>query len=143
MTNKVKTFYLLLSFGFLFFQVQSGFSFTPGQDTEKEKPFDNIAVAAVEDCIDSEISRNAGRAPYYLIFDENGDLLKSITNPAHGRGRGGSSAIVVDFLLEESCKTVIAGNFGDKMRDQLKANEIEYHQLEGTVKEVLQTLLKE
>ena len=35
-----------------------------------------IAVAAVKKEVGSDISGQAGRAPYYLIFDESGDLLE-------------------------------------------------------------------
>ncbi len=140
MSNRMKSFCLLIFFGALLFQVQPGFSGIMDSDTESEESSNKFAVAAVGDNINSEISRNAGRAPYYLIFDENGDFMKAIENPALS-SRGGASRIVVDLLLNESCKTVIAGNFGDKMINQLKANEINYFEREGIVKDVMKTLV--
>ncbi|WP_459944591.1 NifB/NifX family molybdenum-iron cluster-binding protein, partial [Desulfocastanea catecholica] len=129
MKNKIKTFCLLLFFGALFFQVQPSLSVT----------LNNIAIAAVGDNVDSEISMTAGKAPYYLIFDANGVLVKSVKNTGQSTRRN-SSSVVIDLLLEESCKTVIAGKFGEKMQHQLKANTIEYYQREGIVKNVIQTL---
>jgi len=140
MSNTLKSFCLLTFFGALLFQVQPGFSRVIHSDTDNEKSSNKFAVAAVGDSINSEISSNAGRAPYYLIFDENGDFQKAIKNPALSR-RGGASTVVIDFLLKESCKTVIAGNFGEKMINQLKANEIKYFEREGVVKSVMQTLV--
>ena len=139
MSNKIKPFCLLIFFGAVLFQVQPGFSVVIHSDKDNAESSNKIAIAAVGNSIDSEISMNAGRAPYYLIFDENGVLQKSIKNPAQSR-RGGASTGVIDLLLQESCKTVIAGNFGEKMQIQLKANEIKYYEREGIVKNVVQTL---
>lgn len=139
MSNNIKSFCMLIFFSALLFQVQPGFSRVIQPDTDNEKSSNKIAVAAVGDSINSEISMKAGRAPYYLIFDENGDFQKALKNPAQSR-RGGASRLVIDLLLQESCKTVIAGNFGEKMLNQLKANEIEYFQRKGIVKNVVQKL---
>jgi predicted Fe-Mo cluster-binding NifX family protein len=129
MKIKINTFCLLLFFGAMFFQAQPSLSVTSN----------NIAIAAVRDNVNSEISMIAGKALYYLIFDENGVLLKPIKNPGQNSSRN-SSSIVVDLLLKESCKTVIAGKFGEKLKHQLKANNIEYYEREGIVKTVIQTL---
>lgn len=141
MFNKTKTLCLLLLFaGAVFLQVQPGFSVGLDAATDQTTASGYIAVASVGDDPDSEISMLAGRAPHYLIFDENGALLKSIQNPALER-RGGASRTVLDLLLNESCKTVIAGNFGDRMQSLLKANDIEYYEREGIVEEVLQAFV--
>lgn len=102
----------------------------------------NIAIASTGDNIDSQISPQAGRAPFYLIFDEKGNLLKSLKNPALNYG-GGASSVVVDLLIKEECSAVIAGQFGDKMLNQLRINKIEYLEQKGVAKDVLQTFLKE
>ncbi|MBN1132498.1 MAG: hypothetical protein JXA39_05465 [Bacteroidales bacterium] len=103
---------------------------------------ENIALATTGDNIDSQISAQSGRAPFYLIFDEKGNLLKSLKNPSLSSG-GGASSIVVDLLIREGCSAVIAGQFGDKMINQLRINKIEYIQQTGVAKEVLQAFLKE
>lgn len=129
MKIKINTLCLLLFFGAIFFQAQPSLSVTSN----------NIAIAAVGDNVNSEISMIAGKAPYYLIFDGNGVLLKSIKNPGQNSSRN-SSSIVIDLLLKESCKTVIAGKFGEKLKKRLKANNIVYYEREGIVKTVIQTL---
>jgi predicted Fe-Mo cluster-binding NifX family protein len=129
MKYNFNTFGLLSFFGAMFLQVQPTLSFAAN----------NIAVAAVEANENSEISEVAGRAPYYLIFDQNGVFLKSIENTGQSSRRGSSSA-VVDLLLRESCKTVIAGQFGGKMNSQLKANQIESYERTGIAKDVIKSL---
>ncbi len=142
MSDKIKTLSLILFLGAVFLQVQPSLSVALDQATDQKKEKGHIAVAALGDGPESEISSNAGRAPYYLIFNDKGVLLKSIENPALDR-RGGASRVVLELLLKESCTTVIAGNFGDRMEAQLRANDIEYYKRDGIVKEVLKAFVNQ
>jgi predicted Fe-Mo cluster-binding NifX family protein len=121
--------------------VQQCLAIADSLDMRNQKSSHRIAIAAVGDSVTSEISERAGRAPYYLIFDGNGDFIKSIKNPSQKQGRRASSG-VVDLLLKESVKTVIAGKFGDKMKKLLKTNKIEFHQQTGIVIEVVDELIE-
>jgi predicted Fe-Mo cluster-binding NifX family protein len=67
--------------------------------------------------------------------------LKSLINSSQNRGSGASSG-VVDILIKESVKTVVAGRFGDKMKKQLEANKIEYHEHAGIVKKTVEIFIK-
>ena len=139
--KNLKTFCLVLFLSTFFFQVQHALSITPNSDADNSKSLSKIAIAAVGDSVTSEISTVAGRAPYFLLFDEKGVFLKSIKNPSQNR-RGGASSVVVDLLKKESAKTVIAGKFGDKMVRQLKTNKIEYHENAGVAKKIVETFIK-
>jgi len=141
MKKNLRTLWLLCFFGTLFLQAHQSLSVTSDSYEDSINSPDNIAIATVGESANSEISQVAGRAPYYLIFDENGDLLKSIKNPAQHRGSSASSG-VIELLIKESCKIVIAGQFGNNMQNQLKANNIEYFQREGIASEVLGTFIK-
>ncbi len=141
MKKSLRILWLLLLFSTLFLQTPLSMSVTSHSDKESQDQSNNIAIATVGNSVNSEISTIAGRAPYYLIFNENGVYLKSVKNPALSRGRSASSG-VIDLLLKESCKIVIAGQFGDKMQYQLKANKIEYYQRKGIADNVLQTFIK-
>lgn len=141
MSKKLRSFYVLLLCGLFFFQAQQGLSQPPGSDGAFKKPSNNIAVASVGGTVNSEISNIAGRAPYYLIFDENDVLLKSTENPSR-HGRRDSSSGVIALLLEESCTKVIAGAFGNKMLGQLKERNIEYYERTGIVQDAVQAFIK-
>ncbi len=141
MKKKLRIFYLALFLSAFFLQVQQCLSITRNSDVDSSKTSSRIAIAAVGDSVTSEISKRAGRAPYYLVFDGNGVFLKSVKNPSQDRGRGASSG-VVDLLKKESVITVIAGKFGDKMKNQLKANKIEYHEHAGDAKNIVETFIK-
>lgn len=133
--------YLVLFFSIVFVQAQSGQAVTNKSDADKSKSSAKIAVAAVGNSETSKISDKAGRAPYYLIFDCNGVFIKAIKNPAQGQ-RGGASSAVANLLVKESVKTVIAGRFGDKMKNILKTYKIEYHEQTGIAKKIVEAMIK-
>ena len=142
MKENVKIFCLVLFLGTFLLLFQQCQSIKHISISENLKSSNRIAIAAVGDNVGSEISRVAGRAPYYLFFDENGVFLKSLKNPSQSQGRGVSS-VVVDILIKESVKTVVAGKFGDKMKKSLEANQIEYHEHAGIAKDIVQTIIKD
>ena len=125
-------------------KTQQGLTVTAGTETLPEKKATlpgKTAIAAVGEDENAEISDIAGRAPYFLLFDGEGNFLKSIKNPALNM-RGGASSEVVRLLIKESCKTMIAGQFGNKMQSQLDANDITYYQQKGNAKNAIETFLK-
>ena len=141
MKAKLRIIYLFLILSTYFIQVHPCLSFQSNSESDSLQSLIKIAFAADGDSVTSKVSKRAGRAPYYLVFDGNGVFLKSIKNPSHKQGRGAGST-VVDLLKEESIKTVIAGKFGDKMIKLLETNKIEYHEHRGFVKEILAIFLK-
>ena len=141
MKENLRTFYLVLFLSTFFMQVQQCTSIKRNSEVDSLKTSSRIAIAAVGDSVTSEISKRAGRAPYYLVFDGNGVFLKSLENPSQNLGRGASTG-VVNLLIKESVKTVIAGKFGDKMKKLLETNKIEYHEHAGIAKEIVETIIK-
>jgi len=124
-----------------FIQIGQSQYFAYNSDMGESGSSNRIAIAAVDDSITSEISSRAGKAPYYFIFDNNGVFLKSQNNPALNK-KGGSSSIIAELFVRESVKTVIAGNFGVKMKKILERNKIEYHEYSGFVKRILEEFIK-
>ena len=141
MRKNLRTFCLVLFLSTFFFQVQQSLSITCNSDADTSRSSNRIAIAVVGDSVNSEISKVAGRAPYFLLVDEKGVFLKFIKNPSQNR-RGGASSVVVDLLLKESVKTIIAGRFGNKMKKKLKANKIQYHERAGMAKETVEKFIK-
>lgn len=92
-----------------------------------------IAVAAMDKNIDSQIAGKAGRAPFYLIF-EDGKLTETIKNP-FSVGGGGAGVGVAKMLADKSVSRVVAGKFGDKMIEALKDRDVDFKEMEGSCKE--------
>lgn len=105
---------------------------------EKQEIKIAVAASAAEDT--SEISRLAGRAPYYLIFDINGKLLEVTPNKFRD-ARGGAGIAVANFLADKQVTAVIAGEFGPNMIDALKKRGVKYFQMTGGAKKAVEELV--
>ena len=92
-----------------------------------------IAVASLEKKERAEIAQQAGRAPYYLIFNEQGELLETWNN-VFARGGGGAGFAVVDVMKEKEVGAIIAGKFGPNMTGAMDSAGIKYYEKEGLAK---------
>ncbi len=98
-----------------------------------------IAVAALGKKQSSEIGDQAGRAPFYLIFDESGTLLETLKNP-FSRGGGGAGFGVAKMLADRQASVAVAGEFGQKMTSALEERGLRAYKYKGTVLEGLAAL---
>ena len=101
-----------------------------------------IAVAAVGKEEGSEISNQGARAPYYLIFDENGKLLETLSNP-FSIGGGGAGFAVAKMLADKNIDVIIAGNFGPNMIGALDEKNIKHIAMTGSAREAVMKASKE
>ncbi len=95
-----------------------------------------VAVAAKGQEKSSQVSMEAGRAPYYLIFDKAGNLLEAAANP-HADAAGGAGGSTADFLAEKKVNVVISGQVGSKMAAALEAANIKYIEKQGIAVDVI------
>lgn len=92
-----------------------------------------IAVGVDENNENAEISGQAGRAPYYLVFDEEGKLLESIANP-FARGGGGAGFGVAKMLADKNVTLVIAAKMGENMKEALRSRGVNFKESSGQAK---------
>jgi len=85
------------------------------------------AIASEGKKLDSEVCPTAGRAPFYLIF-ENNNLIKTIKNP-FAIGGGGAGNSVAQMLYNEKVNQVISGKFGEKMIEALNEKNMKYQSM--------------
>lgn len=96
-----------------------------------------VAIASEKNDIKAEVCPTAGRAPYYLIFEDK-KLIKSIKNP-FAIGGGGAGYGVIQMLSNENVDLVISGNFGPNMITVLKEKGMKYKIIQNKiVKEALE-----
>jgi predicted Fe-Mo cluster-binding NifX family protein len=100
-----------------------------------------IAVAALKKKESSEIATQAGRAPFYLVFDESGTLVETLNNP-FSRGGGGAGFGVAKMLADKEVDIVVAGQFGENMLDAFKERGLRSHELEGPALDAVRSLLE-
>lgn len=90
------------------------------------------AVASNKAETDSDISAQAARAPFYLLFDQSGNLLTSLRNPfSDTPGRAAPQA--AKFLAEAGVTKLIAERFGRKMLSELASRGIGSLESKGSV----------
>jgi len=95
-----------------------------------------IAIASEGKKLDSKVCPTAGRAPYYLIFEDK-TLVKTIKNP-FAIGSGGAGSSVAQMLANEGVNQVVAGTFGGNMTAILDLKNIEYKEINNkTIQEII------
>ena len=100
-----------------------------------------IAVATLSKRTNSQIADNAGRAPYYIVFGEEGEYLESMSNPFH-IGGGGAGFGVAKMLADKGVSIVVAGKLGANMKAALISRGLEFQERKGVAQEVALEILK-
>ncbi|MHB8791631.1 MAG: NifB/NifX family molybdenum-iron cluster-binding protein [Desulfobulbaceae bacterium] len=100
------------------------------------------AVAAESESPDAQVSAQAARCPWFLLFDARGNLVEAVANP-HQRAAGGAGPQAADFLAGKGIQTVIAGEFGRKMADALKSKGMTYRTSSGTAADEVRTVIEQ
>ena len=103
---------------------------------QKEK----IAVAANGQTPEASVSAQAGRAPFFLFFDENGKLAEAITNPAKDSQNSGIA--VADFLAGKGVTVVVAEAYGPQIVQVMKSKRIRAVSFKGSVEEAVKKVLQ-
>jgi predicted Fe-Mo cluster-binding NifX family protein len=103
---------------------------------QKEK----IAVAANGLIPVASISAQAGRAPFFLFFDENGKLIETIANPAKDSQNSGIA--VADFLAGKGVTVVVAEGFGNRIVEVMKGKGIKAVAFKGSAEAAIKKVLQ-
>ena len=131
MWGKKSRAYLLV----FFFSLLTAFSLNAAENIA------SIAVATNDSGPEAIVSEKAGRAAYFLFFDESGNFLATEKNPFAGIP-GGAGPKVAGFLADKGVTLVLAGEFGTKMERALGSYKIKYISQTGVAREVIQTVTK-
>lgn len=94
-----------------------------------------IAIASEGNDINSIISSQGGRAPFYLIFDGK-KLVESIKNP-FAVGGGGAGWSVAKILADKGVDVVILSSIGPNMVSALKERNIKVEIKTGKVSDII------
>lgn len=101
---------------------------------------DKFAIAADGDQPTAEIARLAGIAPFFHLYDVNGDLLEVLPNP-HLDMEYGIGPAAAATLAEMGVTVLVARRIpGPKMEDVLVARDIRIVRRIGTVQDVADEL---
>jgi predicted Fe-Mo cluster-binding NifX family protein len=65
------------------------------------------------------VSSQAGRSPFFLLFDRQGRLVEAVANPYKDAANAGIPTL--DFLAGKGVKTVVAEGFGSRIVEVMKS----------------------
>ncbi len=99
-----------------------------------------IAIASTSKNEDGEISQKGGRAPFYLIYDEEGGLQETVKNPVE-QGGGGVGPFVAKMLADKEVTIFVAEKIGPNMVQAFEQYNIEYKETSGDVTSALTQLI--
>ena len=92
-----------------------------------------ICVATKEKSPEAAVSDLAAQAPYFLIFDEKGNLAEAIDNPFKGKNEAGK--LMIGFLVEKGVTAIIGRDYCGDIIDILKNKGISPYNFEGSAAE--------
>ncbi len=99
-----------------------------------------IAVSSEGDNENTQVSMVSGRAPYYLIFEDE-NLVEAVKNP-FALGGGGAGFGVAQMLANKGVEIVVSGKFGPNMSSSLQSKGIKIVEMSGlTAKEAVKRVL--
>ena len=101
---------------------------------------DKFAIAADDDQASAAIAKLAGVAPYFHLYDSNGNLLAVLPNP-HLDLEYGIGPACAATLADMGVTVLVARKIpGPKMEDVLNARKVRIVRRLGTVQEVADEL---
>jgi len=100
-----------------------------------------IAVAANGKSAQASVSNMAAKCPYYLIFNNKGELIEVVDKP-YRDASGGAGPLAANFLSQKGVTHVIAGNFGSKIVNTLENKSIAHFELKGIADNAVKIVLK-
>jgi len=101
-----------------------------------------IAIAVLKKKENARISYQAGRAPYFLLFNEKSELTETVSNP-FSRGGGGAGFGAAKMLADMKVDMVVAGRFGEKMIGALEERGLKYREMTGDAREAITQINEE
>ena len=100
-----------------------------------------IAVSVDEKSQPANVSSQAARCKYYMIFDSEGKLMDVIDNP-NKDASGGAGSSAASFLGNKGVTIVVAESFGGKMINAMKNKGITFYELKGKADDAVKEVLK-
>jgi predicted Fe-Mo cluster-binding NifX family protein len=99
-----------------------------------------IAVAANGETASAPVSVQAGGAAFFLIFDKEGKLIETLTNPEKNAATPGPAA--VDFLAGQGATVIVAEGFGPRIVEVMKGKGIRAMSFKGSAEEAVKNILQ-
>ena len=101
---------------------------------------EKIAVGASGDGPGAPVNAQAASSSYFLVFDQKGKLLEALENPYKNANSPGPE--VVNYLSGKGVTVVVAGDFGPRIVDVMKAKRMWPVRFAGTAQDAVKKVLQ-
>jgi predicted Fe-Mo cluster-binding NifX family protein len=99
-----------------------------------------IAVAANGKTVSAAVSSQAGRSPFFLLFDKQGVLVEAADNPYKDAGNAGIPAL--EFLAGKGVKVLVAEGFGSRIVEVMKSKGMRPVEFKGSARDAVKKALE-
>ena len=100
-----------------------------------------IAVAAGSKSAKASVSNIAAKCPYYLIFNNKGELIEVIDNPYRDASRN-AGPLAANFIAQRGIDIIVAESFGSKMVNTLENKGVTHFEFKGLAEDAVKRALK-
>jgi len=96
---------------------------------------EKIAVAANDKTPSAAVSKQAGLAPFFLLFDAKGKMTEAIENPFKDKEGAGKS--VAELLKNKGVTVLVAEEYGGQIVEVMKSKGIKAVAFKGSAEEAV------
>ena len=98
-----------------------------------------VAVAASDKTVSASVSSQAGRSPFFLLFDKQGTFVEAVGNPYKDAGNAGIPTL--DFLSGKGVTVLVAEGFGSRIVEVMKSKGMRPVEFKGNAKDAIKKAL--
>lgn len=107
----------------------------PGLVLGQQNTANMIAVAASDKAESAAVSSQAGRSPFFLLFDRQGRLVEAVSNPYKDSPNAGVPTL--EFLAGKGVQVVVAEGFGAKIVGEMRSKGMRAVEFKGKAKDAM------
>ena len=112
---------------------------TSGFVSAQQARSEMVAVAAIDKTAAASVSSQAGRSPFFLLFDKQGTLVEAVANPYKDAGNAGIPTL--DFLAGRGVTVLVAEGFGSRIVEVMKSKGMRPVEFKGNAKDAIKKAL--
>jgi predicted Fe-Mo cluster-binding NifX family protein len=113
---------------------------TSGLALAQQNKSEMIAVAAGSKIASGMVSPQAGRSPFFLLFDRQGTFVEAVDNPYKDAGNAGIPTL--DFLAGKGVKVLVAEGFGSRIVEVMKSKGMRPVEFKGNARDAVRKALE-
>jgi predicted Fe-Mo cluster-binding NifX family protein len=113
---------------------------TSGSVLAQQTRSEMVAVAANGKTASASVSSQAGRSPFFLLFDKQGILVEAVDNPYKDARNAGIPAL--EFLASKGVNVLVAEGFGSRIVEVMRSKGMRPVEFRGNARGAVKKALE-